>query len=246
MTHPLRRFIFIDYDNLRKVKFKKIEKVCDKVFILIDNRVEQVPLELVRQTQKLGKAVKWIPVELPEGETNLEYHLAFYLGKMHEKTPLDIEFALLTNEESYDGLIAFINAEGRSCLRVQRKKETELIPAETEVSDNGQEGIEDEAPVRTRERVAEAVVSKASSGPASEPAAADDFSERLIEETARKTIDRLIRSGNRPAEISMLKNYILLHNQELTRNGANLDRIIQRMVASQSIRIEGGDVKYNF
>jgi hypothetical protein len=72
-----------------------------------------------------------------------------------------------------------------------------------------------------------------------------EIGEELIEQTAQETINRLIRSGNRPAEISTLKNYILLHNQELSMHG-NLEKIIRRMEEKREIAIQGQEVVYNF
>jgi len=56
----MQRYVFIDFDNLKKVKFKKLEKVCDKLFILIDVNEKSIPFSLVMNIQRLGKGVKWI------------------------------------------------------------------------------------------------------------------------------------------------------------------------------------------
>ena len=64
-TQQNRRYIFIDFENLKKVKFRKLEKVCTRIFILIDAEEKNIPFSLVRQIQKIGKAVKWIGVEKP-------------------------------------------------------------------------------------------------------------------------------------------------------------------------------------
>jgi hypothetical protein len=69
--------------------------------------------------------------------------------------------------------------------------------------------------------------------------------EELITRTAEETVKRLIRSGNRPAEISTLKNYILLHSQEVSLNG-NVERIIQKLKDTKDIEIQKGEVIYNF
>jgi hypothetical protein len=68
---------------------------------------------------------------------------------------------------------------------------------------------------------------------------------QIVNRTAEETVSRLIRSGNRPALISTLKNYILLHNQELTVHG-NIDAIISRMEEKKEIEVRDEEVIYHF
>ncbi len=63
--------------------------------------------------------------------------------------------------------------------------------------------------------------------------------------TARKTVERLVKSGNRPLDISMLKNYILLHNKNLAAQGG-VDMIIEHLEETQEIKVNKGEVTYNF
>lgn len=121
MNTQNRRFIFIDFENLRKVKFKKLEKVATKIFIFINADVDNIPAFLVYQVQKLGKDVKWITVENPNNN-RMNYHIAFLMGKLHQKLHLDVEFAVLSNDKDFDPLVGFINSQNRSCIRVKRKK----------------------------------------------------------------------------------------------------------------------------
>lgn len=74
--HQSRRYIFVDFESLKKIKFKKLEKVCDKVFIFIDSKENSLPLELVRQMQRMGRSVKWVVVE-NLNQTGPNYHITF-------------------------------------------------------------------------------------------------------------------------------------------------------------------------
>ena len=67
----------------------------------------------------------------------------------------------------------------------------------------------------------------------------------LIEETARETVRRLVRSGNRPQDVMMLRNYILLHNQELSLHG-DVDKIIHQLKDTKDIELTNDAVEYNF
>ena len=222
-----RRYIFIDFENLKKIKFKKLEKVCDKVFVFVDAAEQNVPLILVRQMQKMGNSVKWVAVA-HLNDKGANYHISFLMGKLHEKVNFDIEFAVLSNDEDFDPLVNFINSEGRSCVRVKRKENS------TYETDNEMEGDDD------------AILSSINSDFQPEPYGVEqEIDVKIVDDTADATIKRLIRSGNRPAEITTLKNYILLHNQELSIRG-NLDKIIRKMEQSHDIEIKNQEVIYNF
>ncbi len=222
-----RRYIFVDYESLKRIKFRKLEKVCDKVFVFIDSNENYIPFSLVRQMQRMGNALKWVTVD-HLNQSGASYHITFLMGKLHEKVNYDIEFAILSNDSTYDNLISFINSEGRSCVRVKRKE--------------GKTGDESLMSDMRTEHISSSIHSDFQPQPFSVD---HHFPDDLIEKTATDTISRLVRSGNRPAEISTLKNYILLHNQEQNIQ-SNLELIIRRMEDKKEIAIRGHEVLYNF
>ena len=105
-----RRYIFVDFGNLQKIKFKKLEKVCDRVFILINQDEFSVPFYLVQQMQKMGKGVKWIPVSAIQ-DNDMNQHMCFLLGKMHNKIDKSVEFAIVSNQPGLDTIINTINSD---------------------------------------------------------------------------------------------------------------------------------------
>ena len=221
-----RRFVFIDFENLKKVKFKKLEKVCDRIFIFIDAKEKNIPFVLVQPIQRLGRAVKWIPVDKPING-NLDFHIAFLLGKFHQKINKQTEFAILSDNNSFDPLVSYINAQGRSCLRVRSKSVSNSKPepiVQTKVEKTGKQSEDKDQPPILMDAV---------------------YNNGIIESTADNTVQRLKRTGNRPVEVSMLRSYILLHNQELTKRG-NVDQIIKQMEADKNIAIRKGEVTYHF
>lgn len=232
MNTQARRYLFIDYENLLQVKFKKLEKVASKIFIFVESSQETVPLALVRQAQRSGNNLRWIVVNNPNGG-KLNYHIAFIIGKLHQKLEDDVEFAVVSNDSEFDPLISFINTTGRSCIRVKRKQDESSLYEESSLNYT-----------KPPEFVDEFSMKNFSDGH-------DDdgvpvmVEEELITRTAEETVKRLIRSGNRPAEISTLKNYILLHSQEVSLNG-NVERIIQKLKDTKDIEVQKGEVIYNF
>ena len=145
----------------------------------------------------------------------------------------DVEFAVVSDDQEFDPLVSFINSSGRSCLRVKRKKdEVPTIYKDVNLNHKVSDQFEDDFSIPPFSDDDDGEI----------PVLVDD---ELISRTADETVKRLIRSGNRPQEISTLKNYILLHSQELSLHG-NIDRIIQKMKDSKDIEIRKGEVIYNF
>ena len=277
-TH--NRYVFVDFRVLKQVKFKKLEKVCDRIFVFINSEEKNVPFPLVRQMQRFGKDAKWLAIDCPP-KTDFKFHITFVMGRMHNKVSKDIEFAILSNDKEIDPLIDYINKSGRGCLRVRNKKRAinkskepvhtkekevstllniESVEEVLDVVEVGQEALimpEKASNFRKKKvTVAKPITYKSSlsenqipdlgaTGPGNSKPFDDEFNKALIDQTAQETIQRLIRSGNRPAEVEMLKSYILLHNQEMTVHG-NIDMIIDKMQESNEIEIHEQEVRYNF
>ena len=246
MNTSNQRYIFTDFDNIQKVKFKKLERVCDKIFILINVVDDLIPFTLVRNLQKLGKAVKWIPVE---NNTNLtlNYHICYLIGKMHGKISKDIEFAILSDEDVFDPMIAYINANRRNCQRVKigtsdrRKK---YIPRKREIS----------APVPTPKPV---VLKKQESKLNTKLGERADEEQRVqlvpfeqpknSQVAYQQTKDRLKLVATRPYNLASLRDYIHINNQELVEGGTlSVEEIIEIMENNEEIEIRNGLVAYNF
>ena len=67
-----------------------------------------------------------------------------------------------------------------------------------------------------------------------------------FEQIAAEIVQRMIRSGNRPAELSTLREYIRLCHQELKSRGS-IDQIIGYMQERKEIVLNGGqEVVYHF
>lgn len=271
-----RRYIFIDYEDLVNIKFKKLEKICSRIFVFVHSEVSAVPIRLVQQMQKMGKNIRWISVENIDRETSL--HMSFLMGKLHEKVSTDIEFAILSDEESFDPLVNFINETGRNCIRVKQKVNytkkyqeeeeelsIELIEEEQNTDNDNQHfiALEAEEEVGFDENYEASVMYQAQNDYS--PSLPFEVSPELntkttvvtkskklkksklqtIEKMAEETIRRLIRSGNRPSEISMLKSYILLQHQD-QNSPEMVDLVIDHMKETKDIRLETEEVIYNF
>lgn len=254
MTTHTRRYVFLDFDTLINIKFKKLEKVCDKIFVFVGFEITDVPFTLVRDMQRMGNAIKWVEV----GATlthDLNYHICFLMGKLHEKISGDVEFAILSNDTAFDPLVNFINSTGRSCVRIKNtiEKSTPPPPQKTDTTPPlSMSSISDKNGSEVKQ-VSQSALDALNTRLFGEHISETDDEDKvqangehtLIEETARETVRRLVRSGNRPQNVTMLRNYILLHNQELSLHG-DVDKIISRLKDSNDIELNNGAVQYNF
>lgn len=240
MNTPVRRYIFVDFDTLTRIKFKKIEKICDKVFVFIPEDVTMIPFALVKDMQKMGNRVKWVSLSTEDlvHTDDLNYHICFFMGKLHEKIASDIEFAVLSNDVSLDPLVRFINSSGRNCIRVKPNIAQDDLPNDPKpfpkkaMEMENDEADDDETTSDIPNSIAEIQTNGLVTG-------------NLIDDTARETIRRLIRSATRPIEVDDLKKYILLNHQEIGMNG-NLEKIIRRLESSGDIALKESEIVYNF
>ena len=243
MNTNIRRYVFLDFETLKRIKFKKLEKVCDKIFVFVGNTTENIPFALVREMQKMGSSIKWVEVEAAS-PNDLNYHICFLMGKLHEKIGSDVEFAILSNDTAFDPLVHFINSTGRNCLRI-RQSAAEAVAAAPDLLENTRIELKKNEiePKINIEELSKSLFDDLTLELTNGVAVTDDHV--LIEETARETVERLMRSGNRPHSVAMLRSYILLHNQELSQHG-NVDKIIESLESKDRILIQNGDIEYHF
>ncbi len=248
MNSSKQRYIFTDFDNIQRVNLKKLEKVCDKIFILINSVDDLIPFELVRNLQKLGKAVKWIPVE---NNTNLtlNYHICYLIGKMHGKINKSIEFAILSDEDVFDPMIAYINSNRRNCQRVKlgesdRKKK--YIPKPRKITPPPTP-----SPITVVEEESEISNQSSSLGERAKEEPKIQFvpfeQPKSYEVVYQQTKDRLKLVATRPYNLASLRDYIHINNQELVEGGTlSVEDVIEIMENKDEIEIRNGIVAYNF
>lgn len=250
------RIIFIGFEDLKKIKFDKLEQVCDKVFVFVNKEEKAIPFVLVQQLQKLGESVQWIPVA-GSNEKNTCHFLSFHLGVAHEQMQDDVEFALISEDQGFDGIIMHLNELGRNAIRVTGNKEkSEHTSDFNNINWSKKEAEEEEV---LAEKIKAAAIVQEKEVPTHKlgktngerfvekpkPSAVSPQSQQLSERIARETIKRLVMSGNRPAAIDALKSYILLQYNNVDVN-RNIDLIIRKLEKTKEIEVKDKEVLYNF
>lgn len=230
MNTSKKRYIFTDFDNIQKVKFKKLERVCDKIFILINTSDKFIPFSLVRNLQKLGKAVKWIPVENNKNLT-LNYHICYLMGKMHTKINLSTEFAILSDEDAFDSIISYLRKDKRKCRRVKTGNSKKKVRRKVIIQKPNQR------PIYEGER--------AFADEKKEWVPLEEQQDSLL--VYRQTKDRLKLVATRPYNLTSLRDYIHINNQELVERGKlSVEEIIEMMELNNEIEVKGNLVDYHF
>ena len=266
------RIIFISIVDLQKIRFSKLEQVCDRVYVFVDKDAKVVPFHLVQQLQHLGESVKWVAVngKTPEVMSN---YITFFMGQLHEQMDKEVEFAIISESASMDHLIQYINEKGRSCIRVTKNKEKEVSTGDINGISWSTPKKETAPPVSkpTKEPTPIPLVKEEKEKTVAVPARAiangngstiasngttttrvvskekvvDKTTSALPDKVARETIKRLVLSGNRPEALESLKSYILLqyNSQEVNQQ---IDSIIDKMEKTNDIKVQNEEVVYNF
>ena len=108
------KLAFVDYENvmsLKKVTLAHYERViifCGK---------DQNCLTFGEMPTGAGSQLRIVKVP-DHGKNNLDFHLAFELGRMHQIEKAEVEFHVLTNDKDLEKLLKHLRLLGRKCRRV--------------------------------------------------------------------------------------------------------------------------------
>ncbi|PQO36922.1 hypothetical protein C5Y96_07100 [Blastopirellula marina] len=104
---------FVDYENLGSLKgiaFKQYQKL----FIFCGPKNPNINLG----DATVGEFLKIEVIKLKStGSNNLDFHIAYYLGKFSETAAADIQFHVISRDHGFDGLVSHIKKTGRACQR---------------------------------------------------------------------------------------------------------------------------------
>lgn len=123
---------FVDYENVGSLKALKISDYA-RVFVFCgpgNMRINMgapstgafCRIELIRIGTK--------------GPNNLDFHLAFHLGRFHEVAEPGVSFDLISNDGGFDGLVEHLNGLGRTSrkVKVHTKPSSVSVEADSVVS----------------------------------------------------------------------------------------------------------------
>lgn len=112
----MKRYILIDFENTQKIDFELLDVTDTRIVIFVGRSQNKIPFSLVEKAQTMGDHIQWLKIA-GDGKNNLDFHLAFELGRLCEKLPRDVTFIILSKDSGYDSVIKYARETG---IRAQR------------------------------------------------------------------------------------------------------------------------------
>ncbi len=110
------RYLLIDFENVQAFEVEKLPGDM-QVIIFTGSNQNNVSVDLVTKTQKLGSRLEWRHID-KGGHNALDFFIAYQLGKTFEKEPL-AECFILTKDKGFDPLLNNLKSTGRKCRRIE-------------------------------------------------------------------------------------------------------------------------------
>jgi hypothetical protein len=120
-TKPTR-IILIDFENIQKFDFDNIDTTNTSIAIFVGKSQNKIPFSLVEKAQSFGDRLIWVKIA-GDGKNNLDFHLAFELGRLSERMDKDVEIVILSKDSGYDSLIRYVNEMGIKTRRIANPAE---------------------------------------------------------------------------------------------------------------------------
>ena len=106
---------FVDYENTGTLEGLEFD-TYQRIFVFCGPKNTRI---------KIGEASfsDFLSIEIVKlkttGADNLDFHIAYYLGKFSETSDQNIEFHVISKDNGFNGLIKYIKDSGRICKKVQ-------------------------------------------------------------------------------------------------------------------------------
>jgi len=113
----MKRYILIDFENTQKIDFDLIDITHTKIVIFVGRSQNKIPFALVEKAQDKGDRIQWLKIA-GDGKNNLDFHIAFELGRLSEKLAQDITFIILSKDSGYDSVIKYARESGINAQRI--------------------------------------------------------------------------------------------------------------------------------
>ncbi len=108
---------FVDYENTGTLEGVSINEY-NRLFVFCGPKNKKIKFGELSST-------KFCQIELlgikTTGANNLDFHIAFYLGRFQESASKDIEFHIISNDTGFNGLVNHLKKIGRKCKRISTK-----------------------------------------------------------------------------------------------------------------------------
>ena len=108
---------FVDYENVGSLAALKLSHY-ERVFVFCGPRNTKIAIDTL-------PAGEFCSIELirisTTGANNLDFHMAFHIGRLHETARSDVAFHIVSNDSGFNGLTHHLKKLGRTCKQVALK-----------------------------------------------------------------------------------------------------------------------------
>ncbi len=109
---------FVDYENVGSLEALNISNY-ERIFVFCGPKntrikVGALPSDGFCRIELIGITTM--------GSNNLDFHLAFHLGRFHEVAQKDVTFHIISNDSGFNGLVNHLKKLGRNCKQVATKE----------------------------------------------------------------------------------------------------------------------------
>ena len=131
----MKTYVLVDFENvpLKNADFAKDETI--ELLIFIGKTQTKLSTDLVLAVNALGSRARYVKMD-GSGKNALDFHLAYYLGKLAEKDP-EAEFVVLSKDTGFDPLLAHLAANNRNARRVSSLDSLRPLVAPTRTETGG-------------------------------------------------------------------------------------------------------------
>lgn len=114
---PSRNVLLVDYEN-RQLDLSVINADCD-VIIFVGVLQDEIRIKKkISAKQNKYSRVDYVKVN-QLGKNALDFHIAFELGSIYEKSRQTICY-ILSGDKGFDPLVFHLNAQGLNCSRIEK------------------------------------------------------------------------------------------------------------------------------
>lgn len=123
---------FVDYENVGSLESLNMAEY-ERVFVFCgpkDTKIKfgALPSNGFCSWELIGVATA--------GSNNLDFHLAFHLGRFHELADKSIMFHIISNDSGFNGLVNHLKKIGRNCKKVLTKETQPLVKVSAPLSED--------------------------------------------------------------------------------------------------------------
>ena len=107
------KYAFIDYENIHSLNNLNLN-CYEKIFLFLGANLQSIQL-----SEKFNDELNITLITVQSsGKNNLDFHIAYYLGKMDVQTDKNIEFYVISKDNGYLGICEFIQNQRnpRKCI----------------------------------------------------------------------------------------------------------------------------------